>query len=768
MSLTESRLYRETLAAAMAFHARKLWLEYENDECAAVVVPGEEHPMLASIMGQGGEEFGLVLFRGPAAGRSLLRILERDVRENDAPDDAPFVGFSMDRYEEIPPPGRSFLAKAAFTGRGRDIAPSFFAKDANREPRRVTSDEVRKCLCALKGILKARDAGLLTPPAFDAGRDTLTLVLSGDPLDPEVKTEYRRIAVQPAVPVASLSNARADLKGLPRIPGRWLLGFPSLPVSIASDDRTVRLVLIVDEPSELILVGNPVQGGLSEAVDRVCQALRGENTQKQSGIPAEVLITSQDLFQAIAPVLDSLGARCRYEPRLPLLDSVLRDFIKHLGDGEAEPDDTDEDEEAVPAPEDLDGWKRCDASLYQRAQARIAEAAETPDRAFVQYFGSAKAASGSLNDPDDRLPSMAFFEWFWLDYRAPGRQRTLAERMLAEPLPEPQRILLEARLQATPSLFKVERIERGTSLTMLDVLFGGEVVLHDKSLSETARVDFVFPARIFPAGNYHFGSPLGPPLPAIDADRVLHFLEQQGLKLTREGTKEKPHLFGHLWSWAAELRASHGHLRMKNTDGDDLCFHTATYAVRDEAQARAALAAHQNVEQDTESGDYVWFRPNDPKTARIPGDTLTLGRLSFAGDELLLEVNSARRLKKARGWLDKVPGIEFKSVLTRTLEELREDGVPPDDRLDRKEVEMTPELAARVREMMHAHYMRWLDMPLPMFGRKTPREMCRTADGKKQVARYIRTIPKPVSSTGPEIEVPRKEMFDALGLSEDD
>jgi len=342
---------------------------------------------------------------------------------------------------------------------------------------------------------------------------------------------------------------------------------------------------------------------------------------------------------------------------------------------------------------------------------------------------------------------------------------SLAERMLGGALPEAERLLLKARLNAVPSLFKVERIERGKSFTVLDVLFGGETVVHDKAMSETATANMGLAARVFPAGSFHFASPLGPPLAPLELDGALEFLQHLGMEFTREGTKGKSHLFGRLWAWADECRAGGFRPRIKNTDGDEMRFHTATYAVSDEAEARAALSARGDIRQE-EEGRYTWFRVNEPGSSIMPGDTTILGTLSFVGDELLVEVNSGRRLKKARVWLDRIPGVEFRGVRVRTLEQVREEGTPPDDRLGRREVPVTPELVAYVRALTHRQYMQWLDTPLPMLGGKTPRETCRTAEGKRRIARLIRTIPKPTGPGGADVDIPRKQMFDALGLTE--
>ena len=115
-----------------------------------------------------------------------------------------------------------------------------------------------------------------------------------------------------------------------------------------------------------------------------------------------------------------------------------------------------------------------------------------------------------------------------------------------------------------------------------------------------------------------------------------------------------------------------------------------------------------------------------------------------------------------RKWLEKLPGVVFCNVTTRRLDEPAKDR-PLDDRISKPQpVEMTPEMTVYVQEMMNKHYMGWLDTPLPALGGKTPRDACRTPDGRRQVAMLIRTTPDPM---GPAlVRVPREAMLRELGL----
>ena len=80
---------------------------------------------------------------------------------------------------------------------------------------------------------------------------------------------------------------------------------------------------------------------------------------------------------------------------------------------------------------------------------------------------------------------------------------------------------------------------------------------------------------------------------------------------------------------------------------------------------------------------------------------------------------------------------------------------------------MTPELVAHLREFMHRHYVKWMDAPIPALDGKTPREACKTPEGRRKVTLMIRTMPKPMGVQGPDIDVPRDEMMRNLGLSDE-
>lgn len=416
----------------------------------------------------------------------------------------------------------------------------------------------------------------------------------------------------------------------------------------------------------------------------------------------------------------------------------------------------------VPAADDLAGWKAVDFSLSKLIAAHFgADRRLRSARAVRRYFGQ-DDLERLIRSNEARGVVQAYTDWGVLDYRPNSAAQTRAELMLAAGLPEPEALLLRGLMQAHPTIYRVAGHDssRGT-IDLEDVLLGGEVVLNDNLLSRNiADIGFIA-CRIFPAGRFHFMGLAGPPLGAGMGTDAVEFLRSQGLEFTRQGLLQNAHLFGRLWDWMDQWEANWKKPDLRNTDGDKLLFHTASFSVADPRSIRSALEERTDIDYDEQEDEYVWSKDATNNPAVI-GETVTLGRIELLDDELVLTVNSARRLAAARRWLDKLPGVKFRAVTTRRWDE-PDASRPADERVAKPEpVEVTPEMAKAVQEMMTRNYMQWLDMSLPVLGGKTPRQACRTKAGREQVATLIRTIPDPMGPV--RVSVPRQEMLRQLGL----
>lgn len=445
----------------------------------------------------------------------------------------------------------------------------------------------------------------------------------------------------------------------------------------------------------------------------------------------------------------------------------------------------------LPASDDLAGWKAAENMLSKRIGSRIRSANLVCSASLRQYFGC-KDEDYLLDKYDQMSVMHAFIEWLVNDYRPAFRRKnekkkkkkrkgrhgprrktarlgkTLAERLLAEGIPAAETRLLEACSQAHPSIFRIESVDAGVSLTVEDILLGGRRIVHDELLSGCVEPGQHLTGRVFPVGEFQFYAPIGPPLSSFLALEAAEYLESIGVQFTREGLFREADKFGWLWNWY-DRRLSEGRTpQIRNTDGDELVLQTGSFSVSDEQAARIILAERDDIDYDDDNDEYHWLRFQG-KGAAIPGDTLHLGCMQFVLGELIVDVNSAERLNSARQWLEKIDGVKFLGVESRDIDEPYEN-TPLDDRMDPDEsVEMTPELASSIQENIRQHYIDWLDHPLPILNGKTPRQACKTKAGRQKVAMLIRTIPKPTGNQGLEIDIPRHEMFRSLGIdSEED
>ena len=337
MGLSRSRLCRETFAAAIRFHARGLWKQYPDDHCMALRVPGEKHPLFASILGNAGQAYGLALTRGERALDSLLFILGYGPAHVDVDEDGSHLSFTMTPLREIPPEHRKFLRKARFAGRRESEVPFFMSKEAGKLAREIDPHEAEIFLYALNGILKAFEAGVLDAGPIQHAEEILTLTISGDPLDPDVTAESLRYDAAPSSPVEPLADVPRELSALPRLSATWLVGFPVMPTWIADDEREIRALLVVDESSQAILCAEAMPAGNeAEAAAFLFAVFQGDNSQNTTGVPSAMVFASRKLFELLSVPLENLGVSCSHEPIIPALSDIATDLSEYLSDMERE------------------------------------------------------------------------------------------------------------------------------------------------------------------------------------------------------------------------------------------------------------------------------------------------------------------------------------------------------------------------------------------------------------------------------------------------
>lgn len=779
--MESQNLLCQVLLAAAEFNERQLWKRWTNADCFAIHVPARKESFLAVIMGAGGEEYGISLFRGPAPYDYIAAMHAAEGPGDDALAEIDLLGFSMDRFADLPPESQDRFRQVGLHPRHDQRVPNLMAKATGRRVCMPQAADLELLLCVLRGLMAADRQGLLKPTKFDDACGICTLTLEGA-LD-AVQVRATRVPWPKSEANFRFPVEAAELSGLPRLDVTWLAGLLPMPTGVAGDDREPLLLLVVEagageasagegESEEAraaatgrVLHALPVMpDDFGQAVGGMVDILCGRGPLHEKGLPREIRFSSRRLWAAMTGMLASRAVRCVYQPQLPALRQIAMDFFEHMERAVAA--DTRQRRRRsvadlpVPAPDDLQGWKKADQELAGRFADYLAKPALWSSRAAQQYFG-APDLRRYFAAHEQRAVIQAYAAWGALCYRPGKSSQTHTEKLLAKGLPEAQRLLLEARLASYPSLYRVAKHDpKAGTIDLEDVLRGGKAIVYDRMMSENIDDGLFLCARVFPAGQFHFLDPAGPPLGAGMGTEAVEFLRAAGLESTPDGLRCGAHLFGRLWDWSDDWGERFQSMRLANMDGDELLWHTASFEVADVAAIRKALLARADIEQE-EGDEFLWIQKTG-RAAQTMGGPVHLGRIELIGDELVLTVNSEKRYAKGRQWLEILPGVRFRNVTTRRWNEQAKDR-PLDERIAKPEpIEITPDLAQALQELLTKQYMTWLDTPLPVLGSQTPRQACQTPAGRQQVTTLIRTMPDPMGPAP--VHAPRQAMLQALGL----
>ena len=611
------------LEAAGKFNRRKLWQRFTNFDCFGVRIAGQDEPMLGVVLGNAGEEYGLSLFRGPNAAGAFAAFLDSDGLGDDALEDMDMLGFTMEAFGDLPPEDQSRMRRAGQHPRYDEQVPVFLAKPPARRARFPHEAELNLLLLVLRAVVEADKKKLLQPTRLEDKDGTCVLTISGDAETPQVSVTREHWLPEGGGRTIPLLSERLDLRGLPRLDATWLIGMPTIPAGVQGDDRVMQMLLVVDEASEYVFQGRPVLGGdLREAMQIVGETFHGGGLGGQKGLPRKMVFSSRKLHDALAPILEPAGVKCTYESTIPKLQRIVADLIAHVASGPpslAESRETPRAPKAkIPAPDDLKGWKEADLRLYGRLIGYLRSREELRSARSVKRYFDDEDLEFYLKEHKDRGVGGAYMAWGILDYRPSETSQTPAEKMLAKGLPPVEAILLRARMEAYPTLYRVAGHDpQAGTIDLEDVLLGGMVTVHDQLMSENIEGNVFFAARVFPAGRFHFVELAGPPLGTGMGLEAVEFLRKSGMEFTREGLRRDAHMFGWLWQWMDQWQARWKSPHLRNTDGDELLWHIASFSVANPDETRQMLMKRTDIEYDEEADELVWNKPAEPDSAVI-------------------------------------------------------------------------------------------------------------------------------------------------------
>jgi hypothetical protein len=368
---------------------------------------------------------------------------------------------------------------------------------------------------------------------------------------------------------------------------------------------------------------------------------------------------------------------------------------------------------------------------------------------------------------DELQVFMPYFLFHW-DPDRPPRSKTAHRRggvvarwyvlEKSKQLTAMERLFLDQAATQPMSFYEVLWSVPGDRVAVRDVLIGGVAEVIERSGSRTMRSGDLIYAQLWYQPEFAvFGSTA--PL-AIPPDKKVEVIELRK-KLRKKIAKQNRNLNADdLLRYSATIRAVyldirdalHAPLRLANTDGDPLIFHTLTFRIDSADAAFEALAplavgrSREELLDDAErdesgklrSVDFDWIREGNRKFKSW--DNTILGQIKISAKRLIAEVNSENRAKRLRKEIEKRLGSigVHQSTVAQTLEQLRKNTPQDSEEAELHEAEMEALLAdPEARKFLQATTQKqtesWVHEKIPALGGRTPIEAVRDPDGKEAV-----------------------------------
>ncbi|MGH8194105.1 MAG: SEC-C metal-binding domain-containing protein [Woeseiaceae bacterium] len=314
---------------------------------------------------------------------------------------------------------------------------------------------------------------------------------------------------------------------------------------------------------------------------------------------------------------------------------------------------------------------------------------------------------------------------------------------------------LEAQQAAWLSVWEINAVEAGRSLTLEDLLTGEKRIVSEVALSAMlTRRDTILACVVdcddgSLIGGCHMRS-LPPQEAAGVVERIRRRLRRKQA-IPPERLRDEKTGAWMIACWDEAVADLDEHLsippRLANTDGEELLLTVDRFefdpARREEIeQLVAALPDVEPPAPGATDRSYVFLRKS---AATEPGwNSTIIGRAAVSKGRLRLETNSVKRADALRGQLESACGS-----LLRHRGRDHSDPLSERVRADHgaavaagvAEEELPPAVAlAMLRQFKAQHYADWANQPLPALGGKTPRDTAKSKAGKAAVHALLKDM----------------------------
>jgi hypothetical protein len=426
------------------------------------------------------------------------------------------------------------------------------------------------------------------------------------------------------------------------------------------------------------------------------------------------------------------------------------------------------------APADLT-WRRLRALLdgYATKMLRFITEVYGP-LAVREAWNEFMCDDGLEFDPDTPLMQL-FMPWFFHCWAPNPLTTKVVNKSLHDVIPTAAylsckgrhldpllRRYLESLLTAPFTFFEVMSCDPGTGLTLRNVMTQEEHAVTESGLSQgVQRGDLLFGQLASVDRLTMVEACNGFAIPPMEKAPIIELrahIASAHPVITHQVLRDSDFELLDLFHEIADRLYNPRLPTLQNTDGEPLSLRKIVFDLNVTPQAAFDALKHLALDEPDEDLLEDATRDAEDKLTRVRfswkklgnkkhpswGNTV-LGWIEIDGKRLTAEVNSEARADAIRKKIETAlgDGVRYRASeiqsSERMLAELRTAGGIRDGAASRESdlLAETPEVRAKISEMMAEHWEHWVDEPLPILGNRTPMEAVKDVDGREIVESLV-------------------------------
>lgn len=366
-------------------------------------------------------------------------------------------------------------------------------------------------------------------------------------------------------------------------------------------------------------------------------------------------------------------------------------------------------------------------------------------------------------DYEDYVFICAFMPWFLYNWEPLGCNEdletdiegTLAEAFLKRyhyTLSQFEKKFILANLKSFYNYYEVLATNPNHSLKVKDLLLDNEIIVNEKSASNSLTVGYVTYSRIVTiddctifVGTYPQALPADFISTAIDFKQTTEINEKGS-----DGLYEFEYEIRELYLQALESYNNFKMPKLRNTDGEDLIPSQVYFglhcSLEESIDKLSTLNLNESKDEILENAvfnengkidkvEFPWLVKGNKLNKSW--DNTVFAHLIISNHQLIIEVNSQERANKAKTEIEKLLGnlATYKTTVIEPLDNKLNNKL--DNKHEHKstaiDINEHPELKEQLQKMHDDHWKNWLDMEIPALDNQTPRQASQTDKGKEQL-----------------------------------